>query len=295
MKRRLSLLIALLPLPALAAGVTVVDDAGRTLTLAAPAHRIISLAPNITDALFAAGAGDYVVGTTRYSDHPAQAKQVPVIGDATMLDLERIVGLKPDVVIVWRSGTPAAQVDKLKRLGIPVFYSETTRLADVPAATRRFGVLAGTSATAARNAAAFDASLGTLRGTYAGRRPVKVFYQIWDRPLMTIGHAQIVDDAISLCGGRNIFADLDQAAPTVTREAVLARDPDVILGGGDGGESLASWKQSGFLSAVKHDNVLAIDAPTLVLPSPSILPGVETLCKTLDAARRRMDPGNPAR
>lgn len=273
--------------PTWAASVSVVDDAGNTVTLPAPAHRIISLAPNITDALFAAGAGPYIVGTTRYSEHPAEAKRIPIIGDATMLDLERIVGLKPDIIVVWRSGTPAAQVDKLKHLRIPVFYAETTRLSDVSAATRRFGVLAGTSTVAERNAASFDAALGTLRATYAGKASLKVFYQIWDRPLMTIGRAQIVDDAIGVCGGVNIFADINQAAPTVTREAVLARNPDVILGGGDGGEALAGWKQASFLSAVKHDNVLAMDAPTLVLPSPAILAGVDTLCRTMDQARER--------
>jgi iron complex transport system substrate-binding protein len=104
---------------------------------------------------------------------------------------------------------------------------------------------------------------------------------------MTVGRAQIIDDALTLCGGDNIFADLDQAAPTVGREAVLARNPDAILSGGGEGESLNDWKASAFLSAVKHDNVFAIDAPTLALPSPSILSGVTTLCHGLDQARTR--------
>jgi len=286
MIRPLALLAMLIALPA-SASVTVTDDAGRTVTLPAPAQRIVSLAPSITDALFAAGAGPYVVGTTRYSDHPADAKHIAIIGDATMLDLERIVGLKPDVIVVWRSGTPAAQVEKLSRLGVPVFYAETTRLADVAAATRRFGRLAGTEAVADRDAAAFEAELGRLRAAYAGKPRLKVFYQIWDRPLMTIGHAQIIDDAITLCGGVNVFADLTQAAPTVTREAVLARDPDVILGGGDAGASLAEWRKTGFLAAVRHGNVVPLDAPTLALPSPSILPGVAELCRVIDEARKR--------
>ena len=281
------ILLALLAAGTANAAITVTDDAGRTVTLAAPAHRIVSLAPNITDALFAAGAGAYVVGTSRFSDHPADAKKVAIVGDATMIDLERIVGLKPDIIVVWRSGTPAAQVEKLSRLGIPIFYSETTRLADVAPATRRFGVLAGTEEVADRNATSFDAALATLRARYSGKARLKVFYQIWDRPLMTIGRAQIIDDALDLCGGDNIFADLSQAAPTVTREAVLARNPDVILSGDGGHDALADWRQSGFLSAVKHGNVMTIDAPTLALPSPSILGSVDLLCHTLDDARTR--------
>ena len=286
MIRRL-ILLALTIAPAAQAAVSVTDDAGHTVTLAAPAQRIVSLAPNITDALFAAGAGSHVVGTSRFSEHPEGAKAIPVIGDATTLDLERIVSLKPDLVVAWKSGTPAAQVEKLSRPGIPVFYAETTRLADIAPAVRRFGVLAGTGAEADRQAAAFDTGLAKLRATYAGRRHLKVFFQVWDKPLMTIGHAQIIDDAIDLCGGTNLFADLNQAAPTVTREAVLARAPDAIVTAGNDEASLDMWKASAFLPAVKHGNVFVIDAPTLVLPSPSILPAVETLCRRLDDARRR--------
>jgi iron complex transport system substrate-binding protein len=284
---RLLACLALLAATSAAASVSVVDDAGRTVTLPAPAHRIVSLAPNVTDALFAAGAGAYVVGTSRFTEYPAEARKVPVVGDATMIDLERIVGLKPDIVVVWKSGNAAAQVDKLVRLGLPVFYAETTRLADVAPAVRRFGRLAGTEEAAGRNARAFESALDRLRATYAGKRRLKVFYQIWDRPLMTIGRAQIIDDALDLCGGDNIFADLSQPAPTVGREAVLARNPDVILGGGETGEALDGWKQAGFLAAVKHGNVFRLDAPTLALPSPSILPGVTALCQALDEARVR--------
>lgn len=269
------------------ASVTVVDDAGRTVTLPAPAHRIVSLAPNITDALFAAGAGAYVLGTSRFTEYPAEAKKVAIVGDATMIDLERIVSLKPDIVVVWKSGNAASQVEKLTRLGIPVFYSETTRLANVANATRQLGKLAGTEGVADKNAREFETALQTLRATYAGKKHLKVFFQIWDRPLMTVGHAQIIDDALELCGGDNIFADVNQAAPTVSREAVLARNPDVIMSGGGEGESLSSWKPSAFLSAVRHNNVFAIDAPTLALPSPSILAGVATLCHALDDARER--------
>lgn len=286
---RLVALLALLAAgPVAAANIQVVDDAGHRVTLATPAHRIISLAPNITDTLYAAGAGAYVVGTSRFTEHPDAAKQVPVVGDATMLDLERIVALRPDLIMVWKSGTPAAQVEKLARLGIPIYYAETTRLADIPVATRRFGQLAGTSEAAEASARAFERALGGLRQAYAGKRRVKVFFQIWDRPLMTVGRAQMIADAINLCGGQNIFDDLAQAAPTVGREAVMARQPDVIMTAGGEGDSLAAWKQGGALTAVRTGNVMAIDAPTLALPSPSILPSVRTLCAKLDEARQRI-------
>lgn len=281
-------LLALLASGTAAAAIQVTDDAGHQVTLAAPAHRIVSLAPNITDTLYAAGAGAYVVGTSRFTEHPDAARRIPVVGDATMLDLERIVGLRPDLIMVWKSGTPAAQVDKLARLGIPIYYAETTRLADIPAATRRFGQLAGTEAAANAQALAFERALEGLRQAFAGKRRVKVFFQIWDRPLMTVGHAQMISDAIDLCGGQNIFDDLGQAAPTVGREAVLARQPDVIMTAGGEGDSLAAWKQGAVPEAARHGNVIAIDAPTLALPSPAILPSVRTLCLKLDEARQRL-------
>jgi iron complex transport system substrate-binding protein len=289
MIRPLVLLALLVAGPAFAAStaISVTDDAGRTVTLPAPAHRIVSLAPNITDTLYAAGAGSYVVGTSRFSEHPDAARRVPVVGDATMLDLERIVALKPDLIMVWKSGTPAAQVDKLARLGIPIYYSETTRLADIPAVTRRFGQLAGTEAAASTNATAFAQALDGLRRAYAGKKRLKVFFQVWDRPLMTVGRAQMISDALDLCGGDNLFNDLAQAAPTVGREAVLARNPDVIMTAGGEGDSLAPWMQGSSLAAARRGNVMAIDAPTLALPSPSILPSVRTLCLKLDEARSR--------
>jgi iron complex transport system substrate-binding protein len=286
MIHRFALLALFLAAPAMAA-VSVTDDAGRTVTLPAPAHRIISLAPNITDTLYAAGAGSFVVGTSRFSEHPDAARRIPVVGDATMLDLERIVALRPDVILVWKSGTPAAQVEKLARLGIPIYYAETTRLADIPMATRRFGQLAGTAPVANANANAFAQALDGLRRSYAGKKRVTVFFQIWDRPLMTVGRAQMISDALDLCGGQNIFDDLSQAAPTVGREAVLARRPDVVMTAGGNGDSLDAWAHAASLPAARNGNVMVIDAPTLALPSPSILPSVRTLCMKLDEARKR--------
>lgn len=291
--KRLACLLALLTTVAAHASVSVVDDAGRAVTLAAPAQRIVSLAPSLTDTLFAAGAGTHVVGTTRYSDHPEAAKAIPTIGDAMTFDLERIVALKPDVVMAWKSGTPAARVEKLAALHIPVFYMETTRLADVPGAIRRLGRLAGTEGEAERQAVAFGQRVDALRRAHQGQPTVSVFFQVWNRPLMTVGGQQMISDAIALCGGRNVFADLAQAAPTVTREAVLARNPDVITGGGDGG-ALADWLPLTSLKAVQHRNVFAVEAPTLALPSPSVIDGVEALCRALDGARSRIAAGHTA-
>src|SRR5258705_5926317 len=163
MKLLLSILFASLAATAVAGEIRVVDDDRQAIVLKAPARRIISLAPHVTELLFAAGAGDRIVGTIRYSDYPPAALQVPRLGDSCNVDSERVLQLKPDLLVVWLHGNPEAQLDKLRRLGIPVFSSEPRTLADIASTIRRFGTLAGTSATADSAAAAFEARIAALR------------------------------------------------------------------------------------------------------------------------------------
>lgn len=270
------------------AAISVVDDAGRTVTLDAPAQRIVSLAPSTTELLFAAGAGAQVVGTSSYSDYPPQAKDIAQVGDAAMINMERIVSLKPDLIVVWSHVDSAAVVEKLRVLGIPVYYSEPRRIGDIASSIDELGTLAGTTAVAAHAAGDVRNRIAELRASYAGRPPIRVFYQVWERPLMTVGAKQMINDAIELCGGVNIFAKLEPTVPTVNREAVVAADPDVIVTYDDDPENaLAGWKSLATLQATARDNLVALATPTLGRPSPRFLDGVENLCKELDRARAR--------
>ena len=268
--------------------IQVVDDAGRTVTLKVPARRIVSLAPNTTELLFAAGAGAAVVGASRYSDYPEAAKRIPQIGDATMVDLERVLALKPDLLVVWRSGTSAATTAKLSALGVPIYFSEPTRLRDIPDTLRELGLLAGTLPQAERAARAFTARSERLRKAHAGKPPVRVFFQVWEQPLMTIGGRQIIHDAIVLCGGVNIFAALQAPSPTVGREAVISADPQAIVTttyDAQGSDGLEGWRKLHGLRAVRQGHVYALKTPTLGRQSPRTLDGVEMLCRALDDAR----------
>ena len=204
-----------------------VDDEGRTVELAQPARRIVSLAPHLTEQLFAIGAGDLIVGTTDFADFPEAARGLPRVARAHSVDLERVSAARPDLVLVWGSGFPPATVDAVRRLGVPTFVSEPARLADIATSLERLGVLTGRSSE--RAAAAFNAKLAALRDRYRGRREVRVFYQVWNDPLMTLGGRHVVSEGIALCGGRNVFADLAPIAPRVSTEAVLAADPEVIV------------------------------------------------------------------
>ena len=272
------------------AEIRLTDDSGRSVALKQPARRIISLTPHMTELLFAAGAGEHVVGTVEYSNYPVEAQRIARIGDSAQLDLERIVALKPDLIVVWQYGNAQRQLDKLLRLGIPVYYNEPRRLADIARAIEQLGRLAGTEMVAQPAARAFVARAAELRQRYAGRAQVRVFYQIWDRPLMTVNGDHLISDVMRLCGGRNVFAGLKLLTPEITTEAVLAADPEAIGGvSAEAGqaEDLDQWKKWPRLKAVARNNLFAIHSDLISRNTPRVLDGAQQLCGHLDAARAK--------
>lgn len=290
MRKLTRLALAMLCLHGLQAGaaVAVQDDEGNKVTLDKPAQRVVSLAPHVTELLFAAGGGGKVVGVVDYSDYPPEAKALPRVGSHRQIDLERLIALKPDLLVVWLHGGAARQLEPLRRLGIPVYLSEPHRVADIGPTLRRMGQLLGTEAEAGRSADAFDRRLAAIESRYASRPPVKVFYQVWDRPLYTLNGSHTASDAIRICGGQNIFAALPVTAPTVTVEAVLQENPEVIVSGNRPSQEsagLEAWKQYPSLLAARRGNLVTIDADQLVRPGPRILDGTAALCERLDEAR----------
>jgi iron complex transport system substrate-binding protein len=288
MKRLLALFLLTICGAALAE-VAATDDAGKFVRLARPAARIVSLSPHVTELLYAAGAGERVVAAVEYSDHPEAAKRLPRIGSYAALDLERIATLKPDLAVAWGSGNPPAQVAQLARLGIPVFISEPKRLEDIPATLRRLGQL--TASAAAEGAARdFERKHAALREKYAGRRSVPVFYEIWNQPLMTVGGEHVISAAITLCGGRNVFAQLTQPAEAVELEAVLRANPEAIVSGGMETmrrEWLDQWRRWPQLTAVRRGNLFVVPPDLLQRHTPRLLDGAAILCEALETARQR--------
>jgi iron complex transport system substrate-binding protein len=272
--------------PVAAATVSAVDDADHIVTLDAPATRIVSLAPHATELLYAAGAGAKLVGVSEYSDFPPEAKLVRSVGGTAALDLERVITLKPDLIVVWGSGNSATQIAKLRSLGIPIFESEPRNFAAIASSLERLARLAGTDQIGRQAAEAFRARLKTIAATYRQRPTVHVFYQIWREPLMTLNDSHIVSAAIRLCGGENSFGKLPQLAPTVSIEAVLRADPEVIIASSSpNDDSASSWHRFTTLTAVARDNLFALNVDWMTRAGPRILDGTEALCKQLDVAR----------
>ena len=271
------------------AAITVHDDDGRPVTLQKPALRVIAMAPHVTELLYAAGGGAKVVGATDYSDYPEAAKKLPRVGSNREIDMERVLSLKPDLIVIWQHGNSERQIEQLRALGIPLFHSEPKKLADIPGSVERMGKLLGTETIANSVANELRKQLATLKAKYANRPTVRAFYQVWSKPLYTLNGAHIVSDALRLCGAENIFADMKITAPVVGIEAVLQQDPEVLIGTGElkaeGG--IGIWQAYPAMTAVKRGNFLLVDGNLVNRSGPRMIAGAASLCEKLEQARQR--------
>jgi iron complex transport system substrate-binding protein len=270
------------------AGVSALDSDGRRIELARPAQRIVSLAPHVTEQLFAAGAGKKLVAVSEYSDYPEEAKRLPQVASSGGVDLESVLALNPDLVVAWRLEATAAALARLETLGLPVFYSEPRRLAQIPDSIEALGELAGTADTAHALAASLRERLNHLKTQYQSKRAVSVFYQISARPLMTLGGRQFVSDAIELCGGRNVFADSPVMAPQVNVESVLAADPEAIITASANPADRqwqALWRRFPGMRAVRADNLYAVPTNEMHRHGPRAIGATALLCGYIDEAR----------
>ena len=272
------------------AGVSVTDDYGHRITLREPARRIVSLAPHLTETLFAAGAGERMVGAIEHSDFPEAAKSLPRIGSETGINLEALLRLKPDLVAAWPNAGSRRQIDRIATLGIPVYRSEPRELDDVARTLLALGELAGTRAAAGAAAKAFRARAAALQRAHADKSRVRVFYQVWDRPLMTVNGAHLISKVIRMCGGDNVFAHLPVIAPPIDREAVLRADPEIIVASGADSRRptwLDDWAAFPGLTAVARGDLHAIPPDLMQRHTPRILDGAERLCAIIERARTR--------
>jgi iron complex transport system substrate-binding protein len=238
--------------------------------------------------LYAAGAGHCLVGTIAHSDEPAEAAKVPIVGDAETLDFEQLIALRPTVVVVAVDVVQRVRIDRIRALKIPVYQVHVTRLSDMPDSVQRLGELAGTVAIAASKADELRAELDAIRIRYRDRTPLRVLYQIWDQPIYTIGGRHVISDALELCGAKNIFSDLDTAAPAVTREATVLRNPDLIIVSsppGTSSEWLAQWRRFPAMTAVRNGRLLAYSDERLDRMGPSVFAAAANLCELIDRAR----------
>lgn len=287
-------LLTVLTVFAVRAEISVIDDDGRQVKLSAPARRIVSLAPHTTELAFAAGAGSLVVGTVKFADYPEAAKKIPRVGDNALLDMETIVNLQPDLILVWLHGNSEKHLEKVRKLGIPMFYSRPEKLRDIPAALDRIGRLAGTEPAARKAGEKFTKRLGEMEARYSHRPPVRLFFQVWQKPLLTINGTQIISDVIRLCGGSNVFSEELMLVPTVDAEAVVQARPEAVLKTANANDAqqagLEIWRKLPNFLPTATGNLVLLKTDALGRPTPRILEGAAVMCEELERVRERRRP-----
>ena len=253
--------------------------------------RIIALSPHAVEMLYAIGAGEHIVATITHADYPEQAKAIEVIGDYRGITLEKLISLKPDLVVTWPSGNKFNQIEQIKKLGFNVVASDPTTLDEIASDIRHLGKVTGYDKQAAQVADHFEQELAAITTQYQARKPIKVFYQLWSKPLMTISKDSWINQFITRCGGINVFSDADSPYPKVSTENVLLTGAQVILVPEDKetrGHELYNWQQWQLLPAVKNKQIYHPDAKVLHRPTPRVLTPMKQVCEFIDKARQSL-------
>jgi iron complex transport system substrate-binding protein len=283
----LSISIGLIAAQTSIASISLPQANGETLTLPGPAMRIITLAPNLAELVFSAGAGDRLEAVVEYSNFPAQVAQLPRIGDAFRIDLERILEFEPDLVIAWKSGNPQTALKKLEQLGINVWQVEITRPEEIADVVENISRAAGTETTGQTVAGQLRSRLAQLQQKNAKKTPVSYFYQIAPRPLYTINGRHIISRSLEICGGKNIFSELAALAPQISIESVIIANPQAMIAPGipDDAPALRTWLDWPQLQAVQNKNMLYLPADEISQATPRLLDSIDLACKLLDKVR----------
>ena len=274
----------------LEAAISVTDFAGNTIELSKPAQRIVALAPHIVENVFSAGAGNQLVGVVSYSDYPEAAKSLPIVGGYQKTNLEKILELRPSLIVAWQSGNSQGSIQRLQELGFTVYIDQADSLKDVAKSILDIGILSGHREHASRIANEYLAELAEIQKDNQDKQKVSSFYQVWNSPLQTISGDHIISNAIEICGGTNIYADEFAVAPIINIESILQRDPTVIIASGMSEarpEWLSDWLKWPSLTAVQQDNLFFVNPNHIQRHTIRLLRGIATICKQLDMAREK--------
>lgn len=269
--------------------IVVQDDLGHQVELKTPARRVISLSPHLTENVFSVGGGDFLVGVSAFSDYPKQAQFIENIGDFQSLNIEKIISLKPDLILIWADGSNYSGLSVFKKLGIPVYWSQPKSLESIANELKNIGMLLGLSEIANQESESFLLQLQQLK-KFTQQSKVKVFFQVWDNPLQSINNNTLIGNVIELCGGENIFANAVAKAPLISVETVIAKNPNIIIGTNDIDGSaywMDAWRKWTSISAVANDDIYSFNADYLVRHTKRVMVGAKEICQAIDNVRSR--------
>jgi iron complex transport system substrate-binding protein len=262
-------------------------------------QRIITLAPHLSELVDSAGGSERLVGVSAYSNYPTSVKQLPITSDARSIDLEKMKSLRPDLIIYWRGGTSESQIQSIKKTfnkDVQFIAVEPKKLSDIATDIETIGKALGTDLIAKKNADVLRLKISELRNkennqnkqTNISQRKVRVFYQVWAQPLMTLNKDHIISDIIQLCGGEQLFANEKVLVPTVSREAVIKANPEIIFTAVDNQKMSSDWSMwTSFpqLAATKNKAFVDLDGDIISRPSPRIMQGAQKICSEINRIR----------
>ena len=255
-------------------------------------QRIITVAPHLSEVVEAAGGANRLISVSAYSNFPESVKKLPITSDARSIDLEKMKSLRPDLIIYWRGGTPESQIESIKKTftSIQVVSVEPKKLTDIANDIETIGKLLGTETIAKKNADAFRAQIIELKHQYQNKnkRKVRIFYQVWAQPLMTLNQDHLIADIINICGGEQLFAKEKLLVPTVSREAVVKANPEIIFTAVDTQQMKTDWSMWSSipqLAATQRKAFIDIDGDMISRPSTRIMQGAKKICSEIDKIR----------
>jgi iron complex transport system substrate-binding protein len=262
-------------------------------------QRIITLAPHLSELVDSAGGSERLVGVSAFSNFPASVKQLPITSDARSIDLEKMKSLRPDLIIYWRGGTSESQIQSIKKTfnkDVQFIAVEPKKLGDIATDIETIGKALGTDTIAKKNAGALRIKISELRNKEnnqnnsknINKRKVRVFYQVWAQPLMTLNKDHIISDIIQICGGEQLFANEKVLVPTVSREAVIKANPEIIFTAVDSAKMASDWSMwTSFpqLAATKNKAFIDLDGDIISRPSPRIMQGAQKICAEINQLR----------
>ncbi|MGC3872430.1 cobalamin-binding protein [Halomonas sp. GXIMD04776] len=267
-------------MPSHAAAITVTDDAGKKVSLSAPAERVVALAPHAVEIFYELGAGESLVGVIAGSDYPTEARALPRVGSYRGISLEAILARDPQLVIAWGSGSPQAVIERLRSLDIPVYVSEPRHLLDVADNLRDLGQLTGRRVQGEEAARRFERRLAFLEQSF--EQPPRVFYQLGAEPLTTLAGGHIVTQVIHHCGGQPLFAESPVLVPQIGRESLIQAQPDIILAASKNDRWQAAWQRWSVLPAVRNERLHTLEPDWVSRPGPRLVKAVEQVCRALE-------------
>jgi vitamin B12 transport system substrate-binding protein len=247
------------------------------------AERVVSLAPSLSEIMLELGAADLLVGVLDGGERPAALANVPSVGRYGQLDMERLLSLQPDLILLWPGSVGPGQREQLQRLKIPVYVAEPHSLEQLASQVQTIAEQVGRADAGRQLATRLRQRLLELRQRYQRAEPLRVFYQVWNQPLYTVGGGQIISDALAVCGARNVFDDLTLPAPQVSVESVLQRNPEVIVAGDQ--LQLEAWKVWPQIAAVAQGRLLQVPDKGLERPSGQMVDAVAKLCQLIAPQR----------